>query len=55
MLSDNILIWNVRGLNSRARRLVVRELVAQDRFTVVALQETKLQTCDHALVLEIGL
>jgi exonuclease III len=50
MLTDNILIWNVRGLNSRARRSVVRELVAQERFTLVALQETKL---DDSLILEM--
>jgi len=53
MLTDNILIWNVRGLNSRARRLVVHELVAQERFTLVALQETKLDTCDDSLILEM--
>ena len=53
MLSDNILIWSVRGLNSRARWMVVKELVSQERFTLVALQETKLQTCDHAMVLEM--
>ena len=33
--------------------MVVKELVTQERFTLVALQETKLQTCDHALVLEM--
>jgi exonuclease III len=53
MLTDNILILNVRGLISRARQLVVRELVAQERFTLVALQETKLDTCDDSLILEM--
>ena len=53
MLTDNVLVWNVRGLNSRARWMVVKELVAQERFTLVALQETKLENCDHSLVLEM--
>ena len=53
MLADNILIWNVRGLNSRARRSVVRELVAQERFTLVALHERKLDMCTDAMILEM--
>ncbi|PUZ55060.1 hypothetical protein GQ55_5G181700 [Panicum hallii var. hallii] len=53
MLTGNILILNVRGFISRARQLVVRELVAQERFTLVALQETKLDTCDDSLILEM--
>ena len=52
MLADNILIWNIRGLNSRARRSVVKLLVAQERFTLVALQKTKLDMCTDALVME---
>jgi exonuclease III len=34
-------VWNVRGLNGRARRNVVREFLVQHRATVVCLQETK--------------
>ena len=30
MLGENCLVWNVRGLNSRARRNVVREMVDQE-------------------------
>jgi exonuclease III len=42
MSSGNIVIWNVCGLNSRARRNVVRELVASEHPSIVCLQETKL-------------
>ena len=36
------LVWNVRGLNDRARRTVVRSLVAAHRPSFVCLQETKI-------------
>jgi exonuclease III len=42
MSSGNIVIWNVRGLNSRARCDVVRELVTSERPSIMCLQETKL-------------
>lgn len=35
-------IWNVRGLNDRARRGVVRIFIAQEQPLIVCLQETKL-------------
>jgi len=41
MSNNNILIWNACGLNNRERRSVVRNLVAQERISVVCLQETK--------------
>jgi len=37
MLGENCLIWNVRGLNSRARRNVVRELVDQENISLLSL------------------
>ena len=52
MLGENCLIWNVRGLNSRARRNVVRELVDQENISLLSLQETKLQDCTESVVLE---
>lgn len=43
-MSDNhTLIWNARGLNSCARRNVMRDIVEQQRASIVCLQETKLQ------------
>lgn len=53
MIQHNLLVWNVRGLNSRARRSVVRELVAQERVSLLTLQETKLDVCDDALVMDL--
>lgn len=45
-MSQNLLCWNVCGLNGRARRDVVRTMVAQQNVSVVCLQETKLsQVC----------
>jgi exonuclease III len=42
MNSGNILIWNVRGLNSRACHDVDHELVTFEHPSIVCLQETKL-------------
>lgn len=53
MLSDNCFVWNVRGLNGRDRRNVVRDLVSQQRATLVGLQETKLSTICNPLANEI--
>jgi len=50
MIVENLLVWNVRGLNSRARRNAVGELVSQERVSLISLQETKLDACDDVLV-----
>lgn len=46
MIEQNctFLNWNVRGLNNKARRDVVCNLVRDCRATIVALQETKLES-----------
>lgn len=41
MSTSHLLVWNVCGLNSRARRDVVREFVVQHRVSVLCVQETK--------------
>jgi exonuclease III len=43
-------LWNVRGLNSRARRNVVRDLVGEHHTSLVSLYETKLDNCADSLV-----
>ena len=53
MLIENLLVWNVRGLNSRARRNVVGELVRQEHASLISLQETKLDVCDDVLIREM--
>ena len=44
MIDQNcvVLNWNVRGLNNKARRKVVRDLAQDTRCTMATLQETKL-------------
>jgi hypothetical protein len=41
MDQEKLLCWNVRGLNSRARRSVVRNIVLSERMSLLCLQETK--------------
>lgn len=48
MNCQNILIWNVRDLNARTTRDMVHNLVAQERVSLMTLQETKLDCCDQA-------
>ena len=47
-----LLNWNVRGLNSPARRKVVRDLARDTACTIACLQETKMQAIDDAIVCE---
>jgi exonuclease III len=42
MGSENILIWNVRGLNARSHCDDVWDLIGAERSSIVCLQETKL-------------
>lgn len=53
MINENMLVWDVRGLNARARRYVVHDLVAPERVSLVMLQETKLDVCNHLLIKEL--
>lgn len=47
-----LLNWNVRGLNSQARRKVVRDQVQETGCTIVCLQETKMEQIDERVVVE---
>jgi exonuclease III len=47
---ERLVIWNARGLNRRARRTAVQELVRSETTSFVCLQETKLDVLDDALV-----
>lgn len=51
--NQSCFVWNVRGLNGRARRNVVNEFVVQQRPTIVCLQETKLSDVTAVLANEI--
>jgi exonuclease III len=39
--SENILVWNARGLNARARRDALREFIVSENFSLLCIQETK--------------
>lgn len=48
--------WNVRGLNDGAKRTSVRNQIISTGATIVCLQETKINTWTHNLLLEtVGL
>ena len=49
MSNNHLLVWNVRGLNSRARRTAVCDVVAQQRASVVCLQESKIAAYEASL------
>jgi hypothetical protein len=53
MDSDNILVWNVHGLNSPTCHIVVADMVTQERISLVCIQETKLSVLDDSLVMSI--
>lgn len=44
--------WNVRGLNGKARRKVVKDLVQDSRGTIACLLETKLGAVTDQVVME---
>ncbi|XP_073360100.1 uncharacterized protein [Aegilops tauschii subsp. strangulata] len=46
--------WNVRGLNSPARRYAVKELAESHRTCILCLQETKLAAWSAEIVRELG-
>lgn len=52
MDSCPMLVWNVRGLNSAARRGVVRRLVQQFNVSFVCFQESKLSDVSAEIVRE---
>jgi hypothetical protein len=53
MNDNHLLCWNVHGLNSRARRNVIRTVVTQQRASVVCVQESKIENFYVSMNLEI--
>lgn len=49
----NILVWNVRGLNARARRDTLRVVAGLANAAIVCLQETKLRDISPFMVSEM--
>ena len=50
---SHVLIWNVRGLNSVARRDAVRVIVNSYKIDVVCLQETKMTAISRQIILSM--
>ena len=50
--NPQILCWNVRGLNSPAKRNAVREFVVESKVNLVCLQEMKLAHVSDSIVLD---
>ena len=50
--NPKILIWNVHGLNARARHHVVRSLLDTIGASIVCLQETKIEFLCSSIVLD---
>jgi len=53
MSADNIFIWNVRGLNMRARRAVVCEFLLQERVSMLCLVETKVDVMSQSFAADL--
>lgn len=49
MSANHCLVWNARGLNSRARRNALRTVVEQHRASIVCIQESKLENYSVSL------
>uniref|UniRef100_A0A8I7B228 Endonuclease/exonuclease/phosphatase domain-containing protein n=1 Tax=Hordeum vulgare subsp. vulgare TaxID=112509 RepID=A0A8I7B228_HORVV len=47
-----VAVWNVRGLNSRARCCAIRSLICTTRASIVCLQETKMELVCSSIVLD---
>jgi hypothetical protein len=52
-MSEHVLIWNVHGLNSRARRSALRDLLIQQRASILCLQETKVEHFSVTMINEL--
>ncbi|XP_073367969.1 uncharacterized protein [Aegilops tauschii subsp. strangulata] len=47
-------VWNIRGLNTPARRTAVRQIAEAQRANILCLQETKLESWTPSVVRELG-
>jgi hypothetical protein len=53
MNPENILVWNVCGLNAKSHKDALRSLVTSERVSLVCIQETKLHVIDDFLVMQV--
>lgn len=47
---DKIISWNVRGVNDRNKRTVIKGCLGRWKADLVCLQESKVDACDMSLV-----
>lgn len=45
-----LIAWNVRGLGSRPKRAIVKDLISRENPDLVILQESKLHQIDRKVV-----
>jgi hypothetical protein len=50
---ENILVWNVRGLNASSHRNAMQELVFAEHLLLVCIQETKLGVITNFDVIQL--
>lgn len=53
LISQNILIWNMHGLNMRACRVVIHEFLIQERVFALCLVETKLDVLSPSMATDL--
>lgn len=51
--SENIFVWNERGLNSAVCRNVVRDAVSSEQATLICLSETKLSIITERIIMQM--
>ena len=49
-----ILSWNVRGVNDRNKRKIIKALISSQKVDLVCLQETKMTEMSLGLVQSLG-
>ncbi|CAN6279296.1 unnamed protein product [Urochloa humidicola] len=52
-MNENLVSWNMRGLNHRSRRSAINELVRSERVSLLYLQETKLDDVTKSLIIDM--
>jgi exonuclease III len=45
-----VLDWNIRGINSEAKKLAIREKMEESGCAVMCIQETKRDNFDHKFI-----
>lgn len=48
-----IVSWNVRGLGSRRKRILIKDLLVKECLDIVSFQETKLEVVDRKIFKDI--